>query len=68
MKFSFFIDHLSTMSNVLHHFQDKEAKVEFLSKLIDALSFSTGQTLSAKPGKIVSGQEAEKTNEMLQVF
>ena len=59
---------LISSKNILHHFQDKEAKVEFLSKLIDALSFSTGQTLSAKPGKIVSGQEAEKTNEMLQVF
>ena len=42
--------------------------MEFLGKLIDALSFSTGQTLSAKPGKIVSGQEAEKTNEMLQAW
>ena len=42
--------------------------MEFLGKLIDALSFSTGQTLSAKPGKIVSGQEADKTNEMLQAL
>ena len=42
--------------------------MEFLSKLIDALSFSTGQTLSVKPGKIVSGQEADKTNEMLQAL
>ena len=49
-------------------FQDKDAKVEFLTKLIDALSFSSGQTLSVKPGKIVSGQEADKTNEMLQVL
>ena len=57
----------SNIYNILH-IQDKESKVEFLGKLIDALSFSTGQTLSAKPGKIVSGQEAEKTNEMLQAW
>ena len=44
------------------------AQVEFLTKLIDALSFSSGQTLAVKPGKIVSGQEADKTNEMLQVL
>ena len=47
--------------------KDKEAKVEYLTKLIDCLSFTTGENLSVKPGKIVSGQEAEKTNEMLQV-
>jgi len=48
--------------------KDKDAKVEYLTKLIDALSFSSGQTLTVKPGKIVSGQEADKTNEMLQVL
>ena len=47
---------------------DAAAQVEFLTKLIDALSFSSGQTLAVKPGKIVSGQEADKTNEMLQVL
>ena len=47
---------------------DDAAQVEFLTKLIDALSFSSGQTLAVKPGKIVSGQEADKTNEMLQVL
>jgi len=27
-----------------------------------------GKTISAKPGKIVAGQEAEKTNELLQAL
>ena len=48
--------------------KDKEAKVEYLTKLIDCLSFTTGENLSVKPGKIVSGQEADKTNEMLQIL
>ena len=48
--------------------KDKEAKVEYLTKLIDCISFTTGENLSVKPGKIVSGQEADKTNEMLQVL
>ena len=30
--------------------------------------YCEGQTLTVKPGKIVSGQEADKTNEMLQVL
>ena len=47
--------------------KDKEAKVDYLTKLIDCISFTTGENLTVKPGKIVSGQEAEKTNEMLQV-
>merc|ERR1719150_1306534 len=48
--------------------KDKEAKVDYLTKLIDCISFTTGENLSVKPGKIVSGQEADKTNEMLQVL
>ena len=48
--------------------KDKEAKVEYLTKLIDCISFTTGESLAVKPGKIVSGQEADKTNEMLQVL
>ena len=48
--------------------KDKDSKVEYLSKIIDCLSLATGQTLAVKPGKIVSGQEADKTNEMLQLL
>ena len=48
--------------------KDKDAKVDYLTKLIDCISFTTGQNLAVKPGKIVSGQEADKTNEMLQIL
>ena len=48
--------------------KDKDAKVDYLTKLIDCISFTTGENLSVKPGKIVSGQEADKTNEMLQIL
>ena len=49
--------------------KDKDAKIKFLEKLIDTLSFALGgPPLAAKPSKIVSGQEAAKTNEMLQAL
>lgn len=49
--------------------KDKEAKMRFLEKLIDTLSFALGgPPLGAKPSKIVSGQEPAKTNEMLQAL
>jgi TRAF3-interacting protein 1 len=48
--------------------KDREGKIRYLEKVLDCLSFALGgQPLSAKPSKIVSGQEAAKTNEFLQV-
>jgi TRAF3-interacting protein 1 len=46
---------------------DKDAKVRYLDKLIACIAIASGVALAAKPGKIVSGQEPEKTNEVLQV-
>jgi len=43
-------------------------KVTFLQKLIDCVQQVNGIQLSAKPAKIVAGQEAEKTNEWLQAM
>ncbi|CAB4069622.1 TRAF3IP1 [Lepeophtheirus salmonis] len=48
--------------------KDKESKLKYLDKIIRAVSFATGSVLSAKPGKIVSGQEPVKTNEFLQAL
>ncbi|XP_023345382.1 TRAF3-interacting protein 1 [Eurytemora carolleeae] len=48
--------------------KEKEAKVLYLSKIIDCLSLATDTNLQAKPGKIVSGQEPEKTNQLLQAL
>nr|XP_053633024.1 TRAF3-interacting protein 1-like [Cherax quadricarinatus] len=48
--------------------KDKDAKVAFLQKCIDATILATGENLSVRPAKIVAGQEADKTNEWLQVL
>ncbi|KAG1688000.1 TRAF3-interacting protein 1 [Nymphon striatum] len=46
--------------------KDKDSKIKFLQKAIDALIFVTGDKLEVKPSKIVAGHEADKTNEFLQ--
>ncbi|XP_015116724.1 TRAF3-interacting protein 1 [Diachasma alloeum] len=47
---------------------DKDGKLAYLTKLIDAMKLITGQELSVRPSKIVSGQEPLKTNELLQAI
>ena len=47
---------------------DKEAKINFLVKLIQLTELVTGQQIDVKPSKIVAGQEAEKTNAFLQAM
>ncbi|CAI8036160.1 TRAF3-interacting protein 1 [Geodia barretti] len=49
-------------------FQDKESKIAFLQKTIDVLSFVQGEVVRVRASKIVAGQEAEKTNELLQLL
>lgn len=39
-----------------------------MEKVIDCVSFALNENLTAKPSKIVSGQEAQKTNEFLQAL
>ncbi|XP_071534819.1 uncharacterized protein IFT54 isoform X2 [Panulirus ornatus] len=48
--------------------KDKEAKVAFLQKCIDATILATGENLAVRPSKIVAGHEADKTNEWLQAL
>ena len=50
------------------YFSDKEGKIKYLEKVIDCVSFALGENLTAKPSKIVSGQEPQKTNEFLQAL
>ncbi|KAG5505814.1 hypothetical protein JKF63_05150 [Porcisia hertigi] len=45
---------------------DKKAKVQFLEQLIAAVEAATGAPVSARPSKIVAGEEADKTNELFQ--
>ncbi|KAM3960511.1 intraflagellar transport 54 [Aphomia sociella] len=46
--------------------KDRDNKIQFLNKVIYVVGATTGKTLSVKSSKIVAGQEAEKTNELLQ--
>ncbi|NXC67205.1 MIPT3 protein, partial [Anhinga anhinga] len=48
--------------------QDKDAKISFLQKAIDAVVMVTGEPLSVKPARVVAGHEPEKTNEFLQAI
>lgn len=47
---------------------DKEAKINFLVKLIQLTESVIGEQIDVKPSKIVAGQEAEKTNAFLQAM
>jgi len=44
---------------------DKDAKINFLVKLISLTELVIGEEIDVKPTKIVAGQEAEKTNYFL---
>ncbi|NXY87271.1 MIPT3 protein, partial [Alcedo cyanopectus] len=48
--------------------KDKDAKISFLQKAIDAVVMVTGEPLSVKPVSVVTGHEPEKTNEFLQAI
>ncbi|XP_077261073.1 intraflagellar transport 54 isoform X1 [Temnothorax americanus] len=48
--------------------KDKEAKLAFLTKLIDVVKLISGANLTVRASKIVSGQEPTKTNELLQAI
>ncbi|TRY80991.1 hypothetical protein TCAL_08853 [Tigriopus californicus] len=48
--------------------KDRDSKIKFLEKVIFGTSFAIGENLPVKAGKIVSGQEGDKTNELLQAL
>ncbi|KAI9013117.1 microtubule-binding protein MIP-T3-domain-containing protein [Gaertneriomyces semiglobifer] len=48
--------------------KEKEAKVSYLTKIIDVVGMSTGVYVAANPLKIVAGLEPEETNAFLQLF
>ena len=50
------------------HAKDRDAKMKYIEKAVFCVSFAVGETLSVKPGKVVAGQEPEKTNEFLQML
>ncbi|XP_033244137.1 TRAF3-interacting protein 1 [Drosophila miranda] len=47
---------------------DREAKIRFLQKMIDAIKLTTKKDLKVRTSKIVAGQEPELTNELLQAM
>uniref|UniRef100_UPI003AB0FF5F TRAF3-interacting protein 1 isoform X1 n=1 Tax=Centroberyx gerrardi TaxID=166262 RepID=UPI003AB0FF5F len=48
--------------------KDKDSKITFLQKAIDVVMLVSGESLGAKPARIVAGHEPEKTNELLQAI
>ncbi|KAL2917238.1 hypothetical protein HK105_203303 [Polyrhizophydium stewartii] len=48
--------------------KDKDAKVAYLTKMIDCVGIATNIELRANPLKIVAGLEPEETNAMLQLI
>ncbi|XP_055852226.1 TRAF3-interacting protein 1 [Episyrphus balteatus] len=47
---------------------DRDAKMNFLQKMIDAIKIITNEKLTVRTSKIVAGHEPEKTNELLQMM
>ncbi|XP_018322892.1 TRAF3-interacting protein 1 isoform X2 [Agrilus planipennis] len=48
--------------------KEKDAKLNFLTKLIDAMKSITGKEIKARPGKIIAGLEPKETNHLLQII
>ncbi|XP_044019312.1 TRAF3-interacting protein 1 [Aphidius gifuensis] len=48
--------------------KEKDAKLSYLTKLIDVVKLITGNDIGVRASKIISGQEPIKTNELLQAI
>ncbi|XP_023706076.1 TRAF3-interacting protein 1 isoform X3 [Cryptotermes secundus] len=48
--------------------KDRDSKIAFLQKVIDAVKVITGTNLTVRPAKIIAGHEPSKTNELLQAI
>ncbi|GLG95034.1 TRAF3-interacting protein 1 [Gryllus bimaculatus] len=64
-----FLEGIFTSEELNHeNVKDRESKITFLQKAIDAVKSITGIQLTARPSKIVAGHEPAKTNEFLQAI
>ncbi|KAK9297934.1 hypothetical protein QLX08_008472 [Tetragonisca angustula] len=64
-----FLDGLYTEEELnSENIKNKEAKLAYLTKLIDVVKLATGINLTVRASKIISGQEPTKTNELLQAI
>ncbi|XP_076284015.1 TRAF3-interacting protein 1-like [Lasioglossum baleicum] len=63
-----FLDGLFTEELNSENINNKEAKLAYLTKLIDVVKLATGANLTVRASKIISGQEPTKTNELLQAI
>ncbi|XP_077301070.1 intraflagellar transport 54 [Arctopsyche grandis] len=62
-----FFDGLFTEEELVsENIKDRDKKIVFLQKIIEVINIVTESSLSVRPSKIISGQEPEKTNELLQ--
>ena len=57
-----------TKEMVSDNVKDRASKIKYLEKVIKCVSYASRKNLTVRPGKVVAGQEAEKTNELLQAL
>ena len=65
---TFFLSPSSDDELVSSNVKEKEAKLQFLEKLICFLELNLEVSLGVKPAKIISGLQPERTRYLLQVF
>ncbi|XP_069688001.1 TRAF3-interacting protein 1 isoform X2 [Periplaneta americana] len=64
-----FLDGVFSAEELNHeNIKDRDSKVAFLQKAIDAVKAIAGVNLTVRPTKIVAGHEPAKTNELLQAI
>lgn len=64
-----FLQGLFTTEELSHEtIKDRDSKIAFLQKVIDAVKVITGTNLTVRPTKIIAGHEPSKTNELLQAI
>lgn len=64
-----FLQGLFTNEELNHEtIKDRDSKMAFLQKVIDAVKVITGISLTVRPTKIIAGHEPTKTNELLQAI
>ncbi|XP_030381781.1 TRAF3-interacting protein 1 [Scaptodrosophila lebanonensis] len=60
---------LYTADEILfENINNRDDKIRYLQKMIDAIKFATKRELKVRTSKIVAGHEPDKTNELLQLL